>query len=574
MPLTVKYEFDARVPMRDGVELSADIYFPPEPGEYPAILQRTPYDNIQPYWVQVGEYFARHGYVFVSQDVRGRGDSDGKFVPFQNEANDGYDTIEWVAQQPWCNGKVGMMGGSYNGFVQWAAAKELPPHLVTVASSASAARPMQDYPYKNGKMMLFIMSWLNRIGGRTSQDSGAADSWPKSPVDWKKVLLYRPLKAAMDDVVGRKNTVWREWLAHPNFDEYWRSLLVVDGFDKIDLPSLHITGWYDNAILGEFYFHDRMQAESPAVGKQFLLVGPWDHMGTRAPAQVLGGIDFTPASVVDILDVHLRWFDRWLKGETNGDWDGDRVRIFVMGRNQWRTEKAWPLPDAQTVTYYLHSGGRANSSAGDGLLNRDAPGTEPTDAYAYDPLAPTLGAPDFDAFVDSTGREAYKNSFLPLVQTEVEQRRDVLVYNGEPLAEEIEVTGTPVAVLYAASDALDTDFAAVLGDVYPDGRSVRVAEGILRACYRESLARPSLLTPGQVYEYRIELNPVSIAFLPGHRIRLSVMSCRFPMWDRNANTGTPIGEDGEVRVAHQELHHTAAHPSRVELPVIPARRPK
>lgn len=559
-PSDIRFLWDLPVPMRDGIKLSADIYLPAEEGQYPVILQRTPYDNTMPLWVDIATYFAGHGYAFVSQDVRGRCDSEGEWVPMVNEAEDGYDTIEWIAQQPWCNGRVGMMGGSYGGLVQWMAARERPPHLVTLVSTAAAGRWLQELPYMNGKFSPYWLWWLNLVGGRTLQQS-LSDPAAKPPINWKKLVLHRPLKD-IDQVLGRANTVWREWLAHPTFDDYWRHLSLDGYFEGIDLPVLHITGWYDGDQWGELYYYDNMVTYSPAADKQFLLSGPWDHAGTRTPKAVLGEVDFTQAAVLDMKAIHLRWFDYWLKGDENGQAEEARVKVFIMGRNEWREEPAWPLPDVQMTPYYFHSGGRANTLGGDGRLSEDAPGDESPDEYTYNPDHPTPSIPDLESFPGGD---------YPLDQRYVERRDDVLAYTSEPLGQALEVTGTPFVVLHAASDVVDTDFAAVLTDVYPDGRSVALAEGILRASYRDSLAEPTPLTPGQVYEYKIELNATSNAFLPGHRIRVAIMSCRFPSFCRNPNTGAPEGEDEEFCLANQTVYHNSNHPSHVLLPVIPPR---
>ncbi|HSJ53451.1 MAG TPA: CocE/NonD family hydrolase, partial [Anaerolineae bacterium] len=351
-PSDIRFMFDVPVPMRDGVRLSADIYLPAEEGRYPAILQRTPYDNTAPLWVEVYRYFAQRGYAFVGQDVRGRCDSEGAWVPLMNEAEDGYDTIEWIARQPWCDGNVGMMGGSYGGHVQWMAARERPPHLVTLVSTAAAGRWMQEFPYMNGKIMPYSMWWLNLIGGRTMQQGlpalGSASSKPL--FNWKKLLYHRPLRT-LDDAMGRSNTIWKEWLDHPTYDSFWRRLSLEGCFEHIELPVLHITGWYDGDQWGELYLYNKMIAHSPSADKQFLLSGPWTHAGTRVPRAELGGVDFTQAAVIDINKVHLRWFDYWLKGEQNGQGDDARVKIFTMGRNTWREEATWPPSDMQITPY-------------------------------------------------------------------------------------------------------------------------------------------------------------------------------------------------------------------------------
>lgn len=560
----VRFLFDLSIPMRDGVNLSADVFLPEKEGRYPVILQRTPYDNTSPLWQSISVFFAKHDYVFVSQDVRGRCDSDGEFEPLMNEDKDGYDTIEWIAAQPWCDGKVGMMGGSYGGHVQWMAARERPPHLVTLVSTASPSRWMQEFPFMNGKIMPYSMWWLNLVGGRNMQHSLAqfGTGSNKALLNWKKLLRHRPLRT-LDQAIGRNNTVWQKWLDHMTYDDYWRQLALDDYYPLIDLPVLHITGWYDGDQWGELNLFKNMVAHSPASGKQFLLSGPWTHAGTRTPQAELGGVNFTQAAVLDINEVHLRWFDYWLKGKQNGQEEEPRVKIFTMGRNEWRDEPAWPLPGTQMTPYYFHSGGRANTLGGDGRLAAGQPEDEPADSYTYNPDDATPTVPDLDNFPLGD---------FPLDHRFTERRDDVLVYTSDVLEEEVEVTGTPFVVLYAASDAVDTDFAAVFTDVHPDGRSVPLTEGILRTSYRESLVEPTLIEPGKVYEYKIELMATSNAFLPGHRIRVSIMSARFPDWNRNPNTGAPIGDDEEFVLAHQTVFHNEVYPSHLLLPVILRRK--
>lgn len=548
--------FDARVAMRDGVELSADVYLPAAAGAYPAILERTPYDNANPDLVETAGFFASHGYAFVAQDVRGRGDSDGLFVPFEREAEDGYDTIEWIAEQPWCNGTVAMMGASYAAFVQWVAAREQPPHLVTMVSTATSGRWVQD-PQKRGKLRPYMFLWLHRVGGHTMQP--AVPMARGAPlIDWWRIVSHRPY-SDIDIALGRRQTIWRHWLAHADDATYWRELSAFHSFSRISIPVLHITGWYDGSAEGELESFERMVSDSEAGDRQFLLVGPWDHAGTRKPQRELRGLEFGEAAVVDMAAIHLRWFDHFLKGIDNGQADAPRVRLFTMGRNRWRNAPGWPVTGSSEQRYYLRSGGSANGARGDGrLIHSETHTGADADAYAYDPDNPTPSTPD---------RSALLISDASLEHSYAEERDDVLVYTSDPLEAELEVTGTPHVVLYAASDAVDTDFAAVLTDVHPDGRSMIVAEELLRASYRNG-SGPSLLTAGEPYRYTIRLNATSLAFLPGHRIRLCIMSALFPTYDRNPNTGAAIGDDERTVVAHQTVFHSAEHASLLVLPIV------
>jgi putative CocE/NonD family hydrolase len=547
--------------MRDGVELSADIYLPPSgDGPWPAILQRTPYDNTLGAgihsWPAIGAYYAARGYVLVSQDVRGRGDSDGAWEPFVNEGPDGYDTIEWVAAQPWCDGKVGFMGVSYGGWVQWAAAREQPPHLTAMVSTAAGGRWMEEIPYRFGIMRPYMMHWLNGVGGRTLQTM---------PIDWAPIITHRPLRD-LDIVLGRTNTVWRTYLEHETFDDYYRQMSLLGHFHKIDVPVLHITGWFDGDQWGELFFWHGMINESPAAEQQWLLVGPWNHVGTALPVERLGERNFGPAAVPPLDDIHLRFFDHWLKGIDNGAGRDRRVRLFVMGPNEWRDADEWPPTGTRSVPLYLHSGGNANTMAGDGTLSWEQPGgDEPADRFTYDPDDPTPSYPHLEGWP--------RASDYPFLGGPADNRwrlgrDDVLVYTSEPQEQELEMTGHPYLVLYAVSDCPDTDWHVTLCDVLPDGSSHELSPGRLRAAHRDGLeATPSPIEPGKVYEYRLELMAISNVWKKGHRIRVTVASASFPDSRRNPNTNARTGDDDTWQIAHNAVCHTAAYPSHLLAPV-------
>ncbi len=549
----LRFQFDVPIPMRDGVRTSADIFFPHEDGQFPAILMRSCYDNTTERHLGIVRYFAEHGYVFVFQDVRGRGDSDGTFTPFENEGPDGYDTIEWIAAQPWCNGKVGMVGGSYLGTAQWLAARERPPHLTALVSAAPAGRWMEELPYHRGKILLPMLFWLNSVAGRTNQNTLTTPVIAEV-VDWQGLMAHTPLLTA-DELTGRPNGLWRKWLKY-DFCNYWKNLSLEGRFSEIDLPVLHITGWFDGDQPGALFYYQGMTSHSPAANRQFLLAGPWQHSGVWYPQQKLGDIDFGEASMHDAKALQLHWFDYWLKGEQNGLLDEPHVKVFVMGRNQWREASGWPIPGTQMMDYYLHSNGKANTLSGDGRLHETLPEDEPADHYTYDPL---------DTFTNNQGID----DDVSFERRPVEERQEVLVYTSSPLVDELEVTGTPTLTLLAASDAPDTDFAAVLVDVFPDGRAVPIAEGILRASYRNSVDGGAPITPGETYPYQIEMNAVSNAFLAGHCIRLEILSSYFPKYDRNPNSGDPPGEERSFQTAHQTVFHNQDNPSHLVLPVVP-----
>ena len=569
----IRFMWDIPVPMRDGVKLSTDIYLPAAEQAYPVVLVRTPYDNIAPRLVEAAQYFSAQGYAVVLQDARGRFDSEGHFEPRVNEGKDGYDTIEWIAEQPWSNGKIGMMGGSYGATVQWLAARERPPHLTTVVSSVTGGmRWMHDENYMNGKFPVFQFRWLNMTGGRTMQHypfEPLTSNQPgvASPYNFNKLIRTRPLKD-VDKVVGRTNTYWRTWLERNTYDEYWQQMSFEDYFELVDLPALHITGWFDNCQWGEMYMYNQMVARSPGGDKQWLLVGPWDHAGSAKPLARLGDLEFTQDAVLDMRGIHLRWFDYWLKGEDNGQAADAKVKIFTMGRNQWREEPAWPVKTMEMVAYYLHSGAQIEPGDGDGSLDTRAPADEASDRYVYDPEDPVPSVYDPDS------PEPLKDSHVLAMDYGYALRRaDVLTYTSAPLENELEVTGTAFISLYAASDCVDTDWVALLCDLCPDGKSIPLTSAVMRASYRAGASKidspaPSPISPGEVYEYRIEFMATSMAFQPGHRLQLAITSSLYPAYDLNPNTGAPIGEDVPSRPANQVVYHNGEYPSHVLLPVV------
>lgn len=544
-------DFGVRVPMRDGVELSADVYRP-EPsrqGErFPAIVVRTPYNKATAKIVETGKWFAERGYAIVYMDVRGRGDSDGVFDLYRHDGRDGYDTIEWAAAQPWCDGQVGTMGGSYLGRIQWLAALEKPPHLVTMIVLVVPSDPFVESPI--GTHGPIHLCWLHKVSGRLNQVMEA--------VDWNKVYEHLPL-LTMDEAAGRLQPVWREQLAHPSLDDYWEPLRYQDKFGQIDLPVMHISGWYDDEQIGTPLNFVRMteNAASPfARQNQKLLMGPWGHQVNTTSK--LGEVDFGPQSLIDLRGAQLAWFDRWLKGKEPEAAEAP-VRIFIMGENEWRDEQGWPLARTQWTRFYLHSGGSANSRYGDGSLSTERPGDEPPDRYRYDPARPVpfLGEPTSSQI---GGPDDY---------AAVERRDDVLVYVTPSLEEDTEITGPIRLELYAASSAVDTDFSAKLVDVHPAGFVQRLCDSIVRARYRHGFHGQELIEPGKVYDYTIDLWNTAQLFKKGHRIGLEISSSAFPKYDRNLNTGEDLATGTRMVVADQTIYHDAAHPSALLLPVIP-----
>jgi putative CocE/NonD family hydrolase len=551
----IRIEFDQRVLMRDGITLSADVYRPVdssgETKKYPVILARTPYQKLSERMIVPAKYFVERGYVFVAMDVRGRGDSDGVFVPYLNEGQDGYDAIEWCASQPWSDGNVGTIGSSYPGCIQWLAALQHPPHLRAMVVRVTPSDPFVEMP--TGLPSPMHLCWMHYVSGRVNQLMEA--------VDWERVYEHLPL-ITMDERAGRRNPYWRANIEHPQLDDYWAPLCYQDKFDRIDVPVLHISGWYDDEQIGTplNYIGMTTRGATPAArASQRLIMGPWGHVVNTESK--LGEVDFGPQALIDLRAEELRWFNRWLKGYKSVTAAAEEfpVRIFVTGANEWRDEREWPLARTQWTPFYLHSGGRANSRFGDGTLTTTRPGDEPTDTYLYDPARPV---PFITAPTSSQvgGPDDY---------AAIERRDDVLVYVSEPLAEEVEVTGPIRVDLYASSSAPDTDFMAKLVDVWPTGFTQRLCDGMVRARFREGMDRPSLIEPGRFYHYSIDCWNTSQVFKAGHRIGLEIASSAFPKYDRNLNTGAALGVTTEMAVAEQRIYHDAEHPSAVVLPIIP-----
>ena len=550
----VKMDFNVRVPMRDGVTLSADIYRPDTAGRFPVIVVRTPYDNGTAANLITGKRWAARGFVYLVQDVRGRGDSDGEFYPLVFEAKDGYDTIEWAAAQPWSNGKVGTTGGSYLGWTQVLAATLKPPALAAMVPIVTPTDPDLNFPMQMGAISPSTVSWLAYVDGKTLQDI--------SQLDLFGAYATLPLRDA-DRALGRHFKAWRDWLDHPARDAYWEPQRYQRKILDYTVPSLHVSGWYDDVLLGTLQNFTNLTGPdaAPAVRPlQRLIIGPWGHgvnRGTR-----LGDIDFGPTALIDLEGIQARWFNRWLRGEPNGVEQDPPVRIFVMGENVWRNEREWPLARTRYTKFYLHSGGRANSLYGDGRLDTIPPGPEPSDRFKYDPM----NAPPFitePSFSQMGGPDDYRS---------VERRDDILVYTTDPFPEPVEVCGPLTVHLVAATSGIDTDWATKILDVRPDGFAQRLNDGLVRARYYQDPTRAQFLTPGKPEAYDIDNWATCQLFGRGHRLRLEVLSSAFPKWDRNLNTGGPLGDETRAIVADQTVHHGRGTESWVTIPVVPRPR--
>lgn len=544
-------DYNVRVPMRDGVTLSADIYRPAETRanlRVPVILVRTPYNKNQLLYIEAARYFAERGYAYVTMDVRGRGDSDGTFVPYRKEGLDGYDAVEWCAGQTWSTGKVGTLGASYLGRIQWLTALTQPPHLTTMIVMVTPSDPFVETP--TGSPGLQHVCWLYLVNGRLRQ--------LMDEINWEPIYEHLPL-LTMDERAGFYSPEWREELQHQTRDEFWQAICYQDKFDKINLPVMHISGWYDDEQIGtplNFIGMTTRGATAIARKNQKLLMGPWGHAINST--QKMGEVDFGASALIDLRGYELRWFDAWLKGEDTGIVQEPPVRLFVMGCNQWRDEHEYPLARTQYTAYYLHSGGNANSRYGDGALSTQTADAESPDRYTYDPARPT---PYITAPTSSQigGPDDY---------TAVQQRGDLLVYVTPPLEKDTTVIGPVRVTLYAASSAPDTDFTALLFDVHPNGFRQRLCDGIVRARFRDGNTSMSLIEPHKIYKYEIDLWNTSQVFFAGHSIGVQIASAAFPKYDRNLNTGEDLGTGTRMERAEQRIYHDAEHPSAIVLPII------
>lgn len=566
--------------MRDGAVLRADVWRPIGDGRHPTILQRNPYDKRSSFvttFLNALEPLraVEAGFAVVLQDTRGRYESDGTFVPFVQERQDGEDTIAWIAEQPFSDGSVCMHGASYVGATQLLAATCRPAALRAIVPHLTADDYYDGWFYAGGAFQLgFAVFWAIGLSAEELVQRQAAGEDVEDLVGELQRLLadpwavYEHLPLTDHPLFDELCPQFAEWLAHPERDGYWRERSVREQHDRIDVPALHIGGWADIFCDGTLrnYTGLRDNAATPSArAGQRLLVGPWSHGN---PHDLQGDLRHAPQAsqlALDMTELHLDFFRHALAGETL---EAPRVRIFVMGANEWRDEDDWPLARARTERRYLHSAGQANTAAGDGALSPSAPAADaPPDRYVYDPSdpVPTVG-----------GATLLPGAYLgahsgPRDQRGVEARDDVLVYTTEPLSADLEVTGPVRLVLVASSSAVDTDWTAKLVDVHPDGRAIGIVDGILRARYRDGFERPSLLRPDRPERFTIELGATSMLFRAGHRLRLEVSSSNFPRFARHPNTGGDLASAGpdDLRIAQQTIYHDAARPSYLELPVIP-----
>jgi uncharacterized protein len=555
-PFAVTYERNVIVTMRDGVKLNADIYRPAAEGKFPVLLQRTPYDKNNV--VAFGLLGAARGYVVIIQDVRGRYTSQGTWYPFKNESSDGYDTVEWAAALPYSNGKVGMLGGSYVGATQMLTAIAHPPHLAGICPVVTASNYHENWTYQGGALeQWFDESWTTQLAADSLNRAVANRTDPLFGISNLPIADY-PLLGSRQKSQGRAATTLApyllDWLDHPNFDEYWKSIAIENHFADITVPALTIAAWYDifqGGSLRNYMGIKALGGSDTARHGQQLMVIVGGHAGNGPK---IGDVDFGPASYFDQDETTLRWYDYLFKGVQNEFASGKPVRIFVMGINQWREENEWPLARAHNTRYFLH---------GNGALSLVSPTSEKPDQYVYDPENPvqTIGGP--------LCCRALPTGNGPQDQRPAEARSDVLVYTLPAFAKNTEVTGPVALDLYVSSSAVDTDFTGMLVDVWPNGYAQNLTSGILRLRYRNSSEKPELANPGQTYHITLDLWATSNMFLAGHKLRLEVSSSNFPRFDRNLNTGDNQAHTTRMVKATNVIYHDKLHPSALIVPMVP-----
>ncbi|MFB3826634.1 MAG: CocE/NonD family hydrolase [Bryobacteraceae bacterium] len=592
------------VPMRDGVRLSTDIYLParngtPAAGKFPAIVERTPYGagKAEPW----ANYFVPKGYVAVAQDVRGRFGSQGRWFPLRDDVNDGYDLAQWIGRQPWSNGRIGTVGTSYAGGTQHAMAIGGAPHLAAMVPTDAMSNPGRYGVRHNGAFELRFFNWIFLFGNSPSggYSPPGALFYPAPDPETRAVLasLGRQVVEYVKALPLRRGTSplrlapeYEDWLieamSHGDYDRFWKDC-GVDVASHVaeykDIPVYHVSGWYDSWGTPVANINYPLLAKAKK-SPQRLIMGPWTHGGQTS--SFAGEAEFGPTAAIDFNALRLRWFERWLKGVENGVEREAPVRIFVMGGGDahktaegrvfvggsWRDEREWPPARSKPTPFYLNAGGR---------LTESTPAAAPPTKYLFDPREP---APTIGGNVSSEGvlmprgamdQRCRKNLWSCKDERPLSARNDVLVFQTEPLAKPVEVTGRLIVKLWISSSAPDTDFTAKLIDVYPPNRDfpagidLNVADSIVRARYRESLEKAVMMTPGQVYPVTIEMYPTSLVFAKGHRIRLDISSSNFPRFDVNPNTGEPLNDNRGWSVAENAVYHDPGRPSHILLPIMP-----
>src|SRR5216683_2228230 len=559
---SIDMQWAVKIPARDGVKLNATVFTPhDQKGPLPVIFTFTPY--IGDSYTDRAVYFAKHGYVYALVDVRGRGNSGGEFEPFVNEGKDGYDVVEWLAKQPYCNGKVTMWGGSYAGFDQWTVLKEFPPHLATIVPAA-AAHPGVDFPFQYNIFAPYDMQWLTFTSGATGNSSlfGNSGFWAAKA---REMYMSHLAFQDFDKVVGNGSTVFQKWMKHPTADAYYDAMVPSpEQYKRMSVPILTITGHYDGDQPGAFTFYKRHMryGTAEAKAKHFLIIGPWDHAGTRTPKAEVGGLKFGQASLVDLNKLHTEWYDWAMKGGTKPEFLKKRVAYYVVGAEEWKYADSIESISNATKTLYLGSGGGAGDVFRSGALTEDNPGASTgMDSWTYDPLDTRPGSAEPEDDGNSlTSQRAVVNLFS-----------EGVIYHSEIISENTEIAGFPKLTVWLKMDVPDTDLEADLYEILPDGGSVALTGASMRARYRESLREAKPVTPGKIEKYVFDnFTFFARRIAKGSRLRLVVRSINTTGIEKNYNSGGVVAaETGkDAKTAHISLVHDKEHPGVLELPVV------
>lgn len=542
------------VPMRDGVLLSTDIFFPGTGNDpLPVILMRTPINK-----GSIGStvyYFVVRGYIVAVQDVRGRFASEGQWEPFVNEAEDGYDTIEWLAKQSWSNGKIGMMGGSYMAWVQFLAARLNPPHLAAIIPNCVPADPFLNSPWENGIFLLAPEAWWVSL-----MESGVKDyNNPQVIRESQKVkddtnLYTLPVTDIDQKVFGKELAYWRAWLSHNKLDAYWEKASYMNSLKNLTIPVLLQSGWYDSHSIGTKLAWQELSKSFNSQVK--MVIGPWNHANAVPSYPSTKNVGMEAA--VDLTGMYLKWFDCWLRGIDNEFKHDSSVSIYVMNSKKWIDAEAYPLQETRYTRLYLSSNRGANSLGGDGKLSFLKPADKRRcDSYNYNPGDPT------PAFI-------YRNSQGRKRSDEITaSRKDILVYESDPLDSAITIAGPVSANIYASSSCVDTDWFVTLYAIDENDKYMPLVHGCLRARFRNSLSNPEFLRKNKLYEYAIDMWHTAIKLDKNWRIRVEIASADFPQYSRNLNTGGNNETEIEYLTAKQRIYHAGGKASCIILPVLP-----
>jgi putative CocE/NonD family hydrolase len=559
---TIDMQWAVKIPARDGVKLNATVFTPHDQKEpLPVIFTFTPY--IGDSYTDRAVYFAKRGYVYALVDVRGRGNSGGEFEPFVNEGKDGYEVVEWLAKQPYCNGKVTMWGGSYAGFDQWTVLKEFPPHLATIVPAA-AAHPGVDFPFQYNIFGPYDMQWLTFTSGATGNSSlfGNSGFWAAKS---REMYMVHSAFQDYDKLVGNPSAVFQKWVKHPTADAYFDAMVPSpEQYKRMNVPILTITGDYDGDQPGAFTFYTRhMKYGTPeAKANHYLIIGPWDHPGTRTPKAEVGGLKFGQASVLDLNKLHTEWYDWAMKGGPKPEFLKKRVAYYVVGAEEWKYADSLESISNAMRRLYLDSNGDSSEVFRSGALTEVKPGASAAmDSWTYDPLDTRPGSAESEDDGNSlTSQRAVLNLF-----------GEGVVYHTEPFREAIEIAGFPKLTVWLKMDVPDTDLEADLYEILPDGGSVALTSASMRARYRESLREAKPVVAGKNEQYVFD-NFTFFARRAGKssRLRLVVRSINTTGTEKNYNSGGVVAaETGkDAKTAHITLVHDAEHPSALDLPIV------